>query len=67
MTSRTLTLAAYGLVAVAAVILDLVARSGRVKLPTFGACVSVGLARRSTQLGLLAAWWWLGWHFITAG
>ena len=67
MNSRTLTLAAYALVAVLAVVVELLARSDRTRLPTFASTVSSGLVRRSTQLGLFAAWWWLGWHFITAG
>jgi hypothetical protein len=27
--------------------------------------VTWAMRRRTTQVGLILAWWWLGWHFIT--
>lgn len=66
MNDRTLTVAAYLVLVVAAAGAavttwlrpDLIARPGRV--------VTWAMRRRTTQLGLLLAWWWLGWHFLTS-
>lgn len=65
MTTRLLTWAAYGLVAALALAGALVARARPAVLATLGQVATWAMRRRSTQLGLLLAWWWLGWHFIT--
>ncbi len=65
MTWRAATVTAYLLVGVAAILLELL---GRLRVGTFvtlGAVVRRGLGHRSTRLGLLFAWWWLGWHFLS--
>lgn len=66
MTSRDATIAAYAVVAAAAVTVQVLAVTRRVDVASFGKVLTWALRRRSTQIGVLFAWWWLGWHFITA-
>jgi hypothetical protein len=63
--SRTITLVAYGAVALVATATYVVARLRPGLVPPLGAVVTWAMRRRSTQLALLLAWWWLGWHFAT--
>ena len=65
MTARHLTLGIYlGLLAVAVAMLVL-SRTRRAALPRLGQVATWAMRRRTTQVGLLLAWWWLGWHFVT--
>ena len=66
MTSRTLTLLAYGALAAALLLTEVVARRGHTSVPRFGAVVRLAMRSRSAQLGIVLAWWWLGWHFLLA-
>lgn len=65
MTSREITIAVYCAVIVAGTVVEVLARTGRTRLCTLSGCVTHQVVRRSTQLGLIVAWWWLGWHFLT--
>ncbi len=59
--TRLLTLVGYGLVAMAAVALELSARrSGR--CATFVQALDAALRRWPLRLLLVAGWLWLGWH-----
>lgn len=66
MTGRDATIAAYAAVAAVAVAVQALALTGRVDVPSLGKVLTWALRRRSTQIGFLFAWWWLGWHFVTA-
>jgi hypothetical protein len=33
-------------------------------VPSFAGLLQRAMRTRSAQLGILLAWWWLGWHFI---
>ena len=63
MTSRAVTLVGYGILALAAVCVEVSARgSGRVG--TFGQAVAALCRRLPLRLLLLAGWLWLGWHLF---
>lgn len=64
---RLVTISVYVLIGLTLVGVELAARRGSTRVPTGSALVRWALRRRSTQIGLLLAWWWLGWHFVTAG
>jgi hypothetical protein len=64
MTSHAITVAGFAVVAAGLLAVELVARRGRAAVPTLSAVLCWAMRRRSTQLGVLLAWWWLGWHFI---
>jgi len=63
-TSRTATVAAYLMLLGSLLLLELLARRGSAGVPRFGALVVHALGTRSTQVGLVLAWWWVGWHLV---
>ena len=66
MSSWAVTVTAFSSVAVVAVVVQLVALRRPDRVASFGRVLTWAMRRRSTQLGLVFAWWWLGWHFVTA-
>jgi hypothetical protein len=64
-TSRGLTLGLYVAALVTALVLFSVSRARADLAPRLGQVVTWAMRRRTTQVGLLLAWWWLGWHFVT--
>ena len=66
MTSWGVTVAAYSCVAAVAVAVEVLAHVRPGLVPPLGQVLTWAMRRRSTQLGLVFAWWWLGWHFATA-
>lgn len=67
MSAQTATWAAYGLILLAGIVSQLAALRNPERASRIGRVVTWAMRRRATQLGLLLAWWWLGWHFITIG
>lgn len=65
MTARGATLGAYAVLLVTLVAMVVVAWLRPAVLPRLGQVVTWAMRRRTTQVGLLLAWWWLGWHFVT--
>ena len=65
MSSYAATAGAYVAVLVLGVLAALVALTAPRLWPALGTVVGWAMRRRSTQLGLLLAWWWLGWHWVT--
>jgi hypothetical protein len=63
--SHLATLVAYAAVGLLALAVELAALLAPHSMPRFGDVVTWALRRRSTQLGLLLLWWWLGWHWVT--
>lgn len=61
---RELTIAIYVLCALALVLVEVLARRTRLRIPTLGQLFRWMLRRRSAQLGVVMAWWWIGWHFL---
>ncbi len=66
MTSAATTATAYAAVGVLAVTLQVLGVLRPARFPTLARVLTWAMRRRSTQLGLVFAWWWLGWHFLTA-
>lgn len=60
-----LTLGAYLLITAAAVLTQALAIRHPEKVPSFADGLLAAMRTRSAALGLVIAWWWLGWHFIT--
>lgn len=63
MTSRQATILVYVGIGLLLLGLELLARTTE-RVPTFGTLLRAALRHRSAQLGLVLAWWWLGWHFL---
>ena len=65
MTAREATETSYGLLAGAAVLVQLMSMAMPDRVPSLRRSVVWAMRRRSTQLALIVVWWWLGWHFVT--
>jgi hypothetical protein len=61
---RLATLAAWALLALAALALELWARLGRARLASLAQALRLARSRRPGQLALLVGWAWLGWHLF---
>lgn len=61
---RAVTIAIYLACALALVVTELLARRTRLRVPTLAALFRWILRRRSAQIGVVMAWWWIGWHFL---
>jgi hypothetical protein len=66
MTTRTLTLAGYALLAVAALGYELAGRLRR-RTPTLVEAMLVLVRRPAPRALVLIAWLWLGWHLFVRG
>ena len=64
MTSRIVTIAMYGVLFASLGVLELLARYSPRKVPTLAQVLRSTMGRRSAQIGIVMAWWWIGWHFL---
>ncbi len=64
MTSRIITIAVYGILFASLGVMELLARNSRRNIPTVGQALRWTMRRRSAQIGVVMAWWWIGWHFL---
>ena len=64
MSSRSVTIAGFVLMALAAVGLALRARQPRSRVPRFTDLLGALLETRRGRVGVVLVWWWLGWHFF---
>jgi uncharacterized protein DUF6186 len=64
MTSRSLTIAGFALILAVAAGLDVLARSGRVALPSIEQTLTRVRRSNRGRIVLLCVWFWLGWHFL---
>lgn len=64
---RTLTITIYLLCAAVLGATELLARLTRLPIPTLANLFRWMLRRRSAQIGVVMAWWWIGWHFLGDG
>ncbi len=64
MSSHDVTVAVYLSLASMFVVLELLARFSRLPVPTFGSILSWVMRHRAGQVGVVLAWWWIGWHFF---
>jgi hypothetical protein len=64
MTARALVNAAYAVLALSAVILELAGRAGRLGLVPLTAVVDAVRAYQAGRLVLVVGWAWLGWHLL---
>lgn len=62
--SQLIMIGGYLLLLLLAVVLWYSTRSDTGKVASLGALFHRILHYRGTRLGLILAWWWLGWHFL---
>ncbi len=61
---RVLTIAVYGVLVLAAVVLTVLAHRRPGSVDGLGAVLDRGLASRPARVVVLLLWLWLGWHFF---
>ena len=64
MTARVITIVVFAVLFAGLEILDLIARYSKLNVPTLSQVLRWAMRRRSAQIGIVMAWWWIGWHFI---
>lgn len=64
---RTWTIVVYLACGLALGVIELLARLTDLRVPTLAALFRWMMRRRSAQIGILMAWWWVGWHFLGDG
>lgn len=64
--SALLTVSAYAVLAAALLALEVAGARHPERFATAGRLLTWAMRRRSTQLGILFVWWWVGWHLVTA-
>ena len=60
------TVAGYLTLLAAMIVLDLIARRNQNRVAPLGDMLERIMTSRTTRIGIIAAWWWFGWHFIFA-
>jgi hypothetical protein len=65
MSPRTITIAGYVLIGLAAVLVEIVARRPSSRIPRFSEVLSRAMHDRWGRVGMLLVWWWLGFHFLS--
>jgi predicted lysophospholipase L1 biosynthesis ABC-type transport system permease subunit len=63
-TPRALIIAAFALILVVAIAVDLRARRADAVVRPLGATLAAALRTRGGRVVVLGAWLWLGWHFL---
>ena len=66
MTSRIVTIAIYGVLFASLGVLELLARYRPRTVATLAQTLRWTMRRRSAQIGIVMAWWWIGWHFLVS-
>ena len=64
MSSRTVTIVGFALLALAGLALHLRARQPGSRVPRFTDLLGALLETRRGRVGVVLVWWWLGWHFF---
>jgi Family of unknown function (DUF6186) len=64
MSTRTLTVAGFVAVIAALVLLEILGRSPRTRIPTAGEWLGYIMRPRSGRALILLGWLWLGWHYF---
>ena len=63
--TATAIVAAYLLLAALGLALQVAGIVAPDRWSTLGRVLTFALHRRSSQLGLVLVWWWVGWHLVT--
>jgi Family of unknown function (DUF6186) len=62
--SRDITIIGFSLLITAMAGLELAARRGLARVPTFGQWLGFVMRSRAGRAFVLLGWWWLGWHYF---
>ena len=62
----SLVVAGYLLIVAGMVVAEIIARSRPQSFAPVDDMLDNIMTNRTARIGMLAAWWWFGWHFISA-
>jgi hypothetical protein len=65
MSSGQLTAWGFVVIGLAALGVEAAARRPGSRIPTFSDIVGFVMRERWGRLGVVALWWWVGWHFLS--
>lgn len=60
---RSVVIAGYVVIIVVAIVTELVAQRKPNTFAPLGDMLEHAMESRTTRVGVIAAWWWFGWHF----
>ena len=63
---RTVVIAGYLVIVAAMIVTEVIARSRPNDIAPVDDMLEKVMTSRTVRLGMIAAWWWFGWHFIFA-
>lgn len=63
---RAIVIAGYVGIVVAMVVLEIIARKKTESIAPLGEMLNHATRSRTVRIGIIAAWWWFGWHFLFA-
>ena len=63
---RTIVIAGYLVIVAGMVITEIIARSRPDRIAPVDDMLERVMTSRTVRIGMVAAWWWFGWHFIFA-
>ena len=63
---RSVVVAGYLVIVAAMIMTDVIARMRSDKLAPVDDMLERVMRSRTVRIGVIAAWWWFGWHFIFA-
>jgi hypothetical protein len=64
--TRTVVIAVYLVIVAGMVLTDVIARSRPDRIAPVDDMLEKAMISRTARIGIIAAWWWFGWHFIFA-
>jgi len=64
--TRTVVIAVYLVIVAGMVLTDVIARSRPDRIAPVDDMLEKAMTSRTARIGIIAAWWWFGWHFIFA-
>lgn len=63
---REIVIAGYVSILVAMFLVEIYARRKPYKIAPLGEMLDHVMKSRTVRIGIIAAWWWFGWHFLFA-
>jgi hypothetical protein len=64
MTSRDVTVLGFAVILTASATLEVLARTGRIELPTIDQTITRFMRSPGGRIAMLSLWFWFGWHFL---
>ena len=64
--TRAIVIAVYLVIVAGMVLTDVIARSRPDRIAPVDDMLEKAMTSRTARIGIIAAWWWFGWHFIFA-